>query len=107
MVQTMMMLIAMVMLAGVGMLAGVVVAGVPCVVVADDAHPPITVIRRMQPPSGEVTDHDRANLRSGWISPVSAVLIAFRYLLRASPSLTRFANECAPIGEYLTDNVHL
>jgi hypothetical protein len=53
---------------------------------------PITLIRRRtQPESGAVTDHDRANLRSRWMSPLSASLIASRYLSRASPSLTRLA----------------
>jgi hypothetical protein len=38
-----------------------------------------------------LTDHDRAKLRSGWMSPSSAALIASRYVVRASPSLTRLA----------------
>jgi len=31
--------------------------------------------------------HERANFRSGWMSPLSAALIASRYFVRASPSL--------------------
>src|ERR1700730_5206144 len=37
------------------------------------------------------TGHERANFRSGWMSPLSAALIASRYFVRASPSLTRLA----------------
>ena len=33
--------------------------------------------------------HERANFRSGWMSPLSAALIASRYFARASPSLSR------------------
>lgn len=33
--------------------------------------------------------HERANFRSGWMSPLSAALIASRYFARASPSLIR------------------
>ena len=38
-----------------------------------------------------LTDQDRAKLRSGWMSPSSAAPIASRYVVRASPSLTRLA----------------
>jgi hypothetical protein len=45
----------------------------------------------IQAQSGDITDHDRAKLRSGWMSASSATLIASRYFVRASPSLTRLA----------------
>jgi hypothetical protein len=41
--------------------------------------------------AGGATDQNGANLRSGWRSPLSAALIASRYLLRASPSSTILA----------------
>ena len=43
-------------------------------------------------------DHDRANLRRGWMSPLSAALIASRYPVRASLSLTRFAEPQENVG---------
>jgi hypothetical protein len=36
-------------------------------------------------------DHERANVRRGWMSPLSAALMASKYLVRGSPSLTRLA----------------
>jgi len=61
--------------------------------------PPVTVIRsRTQLQSGAATDHNRANFRSGWTSPLSAALAASRYLLRASPSSTRLTEPHANAG---------
>jgi hypothetical protein len=64
------------------------------VVVAADERALLSVrmtCRPIEAQSGDTTDHDRAKLRSGWMSPSSAALIACRYVVRASPSLTRLA----------------
>jgi len=94
MAQNMMMLIAMTMQVVFVMLLFVmlVVLLVLFLLLTTRILPSITVTRRRtHPQSVGSTNYDRENWRRGWMSPLSAVLITSRYLLRASPSLTRLA----------------